>query len=95
MCEDQEKQNLFRIGHGVDEEKTYMFRLRVAEDNFIRDFDTAIEAVRNELEDAGVSRDTIRAVEVRIGGLFIEIKGEREIVAEIEREHKRFWAKHR
>ena len=91
MCEDQEKQNLFLMGHGVDEGKTYMFRLRVAEDNFIRDFDTAAEAVRNELEDAGVSREMIRAVELRIGGLFIEIKGEAKVVARIERLHKQFW----
>lgn len=90
MCEGQEKRSLFSLGHACSPGKTYMFRLPVAEDNFVRDFDTATEAVRKELQDAGVSREMMQSVELRISGLFIEIEGEEQVIGELERIHKKF-----
>jgi len=84
-------ERLFLLGHACSPGKSYMFRLPISEDGpFVGDFVTAVKAVRNELHDAGVSRETIQKVELRIGGLFIEIKGEEEVIAEIERIHKKF-----
>ncbi len=89
MSKDQ-KRKLFSLGCGCLPGKSYMFRLPITEDDFVRDFPTAIEAVRGELEDAGVSKETMQGVKLRISGIFIEIKGEEELLAEIERSHKRF-----
>ena len=87
---EEEKQKLSWLGRGCSPGKSYMLRLPITEDDFVRDFPTAIEAVRGELEDAGVSKKTMQGVELRISGIFIEIKGEEELLAEIERSHKRF-----
>ncbi len=95
MSKDQ-KRKLFSLGRGCSPAKSYMFRLLISEDEgFVRDFPTAIEAVRGELEDVGVSKKTMQGVKLRLSGIYIEIEGEEELLAEIERLHKRFWKKNR
>jgi len=88
---EKQKRKLFSLGHTCSPRKSYMFRLPMSEnEGFVGDFVTAVETVRGELQDAGVSREMMEKVELRISGLFIEIKGEEEVIAELERIHKKF-----
>ncbi len=81
-----------QVDDAPQEAKSYMFRFPVTEDDeFVRDFPTAIEAVRGELEDAGVSEETMQSVKLRISGLFIEITGEKKVLIDIEARHKQFF----
>ena len=81
-----------RVDDARHEAKSYMFRFSIIEDEgFVRDFPTAIEAVRGELEDAGISEETMQSVKLRISGLFIEIKGEKKVLADIEAQRKQFF----
>jgi len=87
----KEKRKLFSLGRGCAPENSYMFRLPISEDEpFIGDFVTAVELVRGELQDAGISAEMMRKVELRISGLLIEIKGDEEVVARLEGIHKEF-----
>ncbi len=93
----KKRRKLFSLGlapqmdDAPQEAKSYMFRFPVTEgDEFVRDFPTAIEAVRGELEEAGVSKKTMQSVELRISGVFIEITGEKKVLADIEARHKQF-----
>jgi len=90
MSKDQNRK-LFSLGRGSSPGKSYMFHLPVSEDEgFVGDFVSAVEAIRGELQDAGVSAEMMRKVELRISGLLIEIKGDEEVIARLERIHKDF-----
>ncbi len=85
------KRKLFSLGRGCSPGKSYMFRLPISEDEpFVGDFVSAVEAVRGELQDAGISAELMRNVELRISGLLIEIKGDEEIIIRLETLHKEF-----
>lgn len=87
----EQKRKLFSLGRACSPGKSYMFRLPISEDEpFVGDFVSAVEAVRGELRDAGISAEMMRKVELRISGLLIEIKGDEEMVARLEKIHKEF-----
>jgi len=88
----EEKRKLFALGRPSQEDtgKFYCFRLSVFEGDPVQDFDSAVEAARNEMQDAGISEETLQEVKLRVVGCFIEVTGEEEVIAELETLHKHF-----